>query len=102
MHYVIYAEDVPESAEKRRSVRPAHLQRLEDLKKEGRLVVAGALLGDDDENVAISGIKGSVVIAQFDNLEAAKAWAAADPYVTAEVYANVIVEPFKPALLSSF
>lgn len=98
MHYVIYAEDTPDSLEKRRSVRSAHLQRLETLKDEGRLIVAGPLLGGDDENPAVSGIKGSLIIAKFDNLEAAKAWAAADPYVTAEVYANVTVQPFKKVL----
>ena len=98
MHYLIYAEDTPDSLEKRRSVRPAHLQRVQLLKDENRLLVAGPLLGGDDENPAVSGIKGSVIIAEFPNLEAAKAWAAADPYVTADVYANITVQPLKVIL----
>jgi len=95
MHYVFYCKDTPDSLEKRRSVRPAHIQRLQKLKDAGRLVVAGPLLGGDDENPAVSGIKGSLIIAEFPNLEEAKAWAAADPYATAEVYANVTIQPFK-------
>ena len=98
MHYVFYCEDTPDSFEKRRSVRPAHLQRLKTLKEEGRLVVAGPLLRDDDDNPAVAGVKGSLIVAEFPNIEAAKAWAAADPYVTAEVYANVTVLPFKVML----
>jgi len=98
MLYVIYAEDTPDSLEKRRSVRPAHLQRVETLKEEGRLIVAGPLLGGDDEDTAISGVNGSLIIAEFDNLDAAKSWAAADPYVTAGVYANITVKPFKKVL----
>ncbi len=98
MHYVIYAEDTPDSLEKRKTVRAAHLQRLETLKAENRLIVAGPLLGGENENTAISGIIGSLIIAEFDNLNAAKAWAAADPYVTADVYANVMVLPFKKTL----
>ena len=98
MHYIIYAEDTPNSLEKRRSVRPAHIQRVKALKEEGRLLVAGPLLGGDDENPAVSGVKGSLIIAEFPNLETAKAWAAADPYVTADVYANITVQPFKVML----
>ena len=95
MHYVIYCEDVPDSVEKRRSARPAHLKRLRDLKDSNRLIVAGPLLKNDDDNTSFGGVKGSLIIAEFSNLEEAKAWAAADPYVTADVYANVTVQPFK-------
>jgi len=98
MYYVIYAEDTPNSFEKRRSVRAAHLQRLESLKEEGRLIVAGPLLADDDESPTVSHVKGSLIIADFDNLEAAKAWAASDPFVTADVYANVTIQAFKKTL----
>jgi len=98
MYYLIYCEDTPDSLEKRRSVRPAHVQRLNLLKKEGRLLTAGPLLGSDDENPIVSGVIGSLIIAEFENLETAKAWAAADPYVTADVYANVTVQPFKKLL----
>ena len=96
MHFIIYAKDTPNSTEKRRSVRPAHLQRLQDLKAENRLVLAGPLLDTDDENQQKP--NGSVVIADFTDLASAKAWAAADPYVTAEVYANITVQPLKVTL----
>ncbi len=96
MYYTIYGEDTPDSLEKRRSVREAHLKRLEMLDQENRLLVAGPLLNEDGEDSMLkSGVKGSVIIAEFDNLEAAKVWAAADPYVTAEVYARVTISPFK-------
>ncbi len=97
VHYVFYCKDKPKSLEKRRSVRPAHIQRLEILKKANRLITAGALLNDDD-TLVISGIQGSLIIAEFPNLEAAKAWIAADPYVTAGIYVNITVQPFKMAL----
>jgi uncharacterized protein YciI len=98
MHYLIYAEDAPDSLEKRRSVRAAHLERIERLKSEGRLIVAGPFLEDDETDSSISGVKGSLIIAEFDNLADAKAWAAADPYATAHVYANITVKPFKKIL----
>lgn len=98
MFYAIYCEDKEGTLEIRRSVRPAHLSRLEQLNKEGRLLVAGPLLNKEDENPFIAGIKGSLIIAEFDNIEAAKAWAASDPYVTAEVYSKVTVNPFKKVL----
>lgn len=98
MHYVFYCEDTADSLEKRRTVRPAHVQRLKQLKEAGRLLVAGPILGGDDENPAVSGVKGSVIIAEFNNIDEAKAWIAADPYVTADVYANVNVLPFKAML----
>lgn len=98
MHYVFYCEDTPNSSEKRRSVRPAHIQRLQSLKDEGRLLVAGPLLTKDDDSPAAGGVRGSLIIAEFDNIEEAKAWMAADPYVTAEVYANITVLPYKVML----
>ena len=76
MLYAIYCEDTEDSLEKRRSVRPAHLSRLEQLELEGRLIVAGPLMRNDDENAIIGDVKGTLIIAEFDNLEAAKAWAA--------------------------
>lgn len=97
-HYAIICEDTEDSLEKRRAVRPAHLKRLQTLQSENRLLLAGPLLGNDDPNPAVSGIKGSLIIAAFDSLEDAKAWAAADPYVTADVYARIRVEPFKKVL----
>ncbi len=98
MHYAIYATDAPNSFEKRRSTRPAHLQRLNELQQQGRLILAGPLLNEDHENPAQGGFCGSLIIAEFDSIEDAKAWAAADPYVTANVYANIEIKPFVKAL----
>ena len=98
MYYVIYGEDHPDSMEKRRSVRQAHLQRIQELEYQNRLLVAGPLLHQDQDVNLTHGVLGSIIIAEFPNLEAAKAWAAADPYVTAEVYQSVTVHPFKKVL----
>lgn len=98
MYYAIYCEDNENTLEKRRSVRPAHLSRLEQLNMEGRLLIAGPLLEKEDENPFVAGIKGSLIVAQFNSLEEAKVWAAADPYVTANIYARVSVCPFKKVL----
>lgn len=95
MFYVIFAEDNSDSFEKRRSVRVAHLKRLEVLANEGRLITAGPLLEHDDENPLTAGIKGSLIIAQFNNLQEAQEWAVADPYTTAQVYSRVTVFPYK-------
>jgi uncharacterized protein YciI len=93
--YVIYAEDVADSLEKRLSVRPAHLGRLQLLHDEGRLLTAGPMPAVDSNDPGAAGFTGSTVIAEFESLEAAKAWADADPYVAAGVYAKVTVRPFK-------
>lgn len=93
-YYAIICEDTPNSMEKRRAVRPAHLKRLDELQKQGRLITAGPLLNSDSENL-LSGIHGSLMVAKFDSLEDAKAWAAADPFVTAEVYGRINVFPYK-------
>ncbi len=95
MLYVIYAEDFPESLEKRLSVRPAHLARLQLLQDEGRLIVAGPLPAVDSNDPGVAGFTGSTVIAEFPSLEAAQSWANDDPYVAAGVYQNVTVKPFK-------
>lgn len=94
MYYVIFAEDHPNSLEKRLAVRTQHLARLQALDSEGRLLTAGPNPAVDDENPSEAGFTGSTVIAQFDSLDAAKAWAAADPYFDAGVYKQVIVKPF--------
>jgi uncharacterized protein YciI len=95
MYYAIYCQDHEDSMEKRRSTRAAHLQRLTLLEDENRLLIAGPLLKKDfDENMSF-GASGSMIVAEFENLEAAKAWAAADPYVTAEVFERITVAPFK-------
>ena len=100
MYYAIYCEDREESLERRRSVRPAHLQRLKSLQEKNRLLIASPLLNEDDENPIIGGIKGSLIITEFDNIDAAKAWDGRPPTlsVTANVYARVTVRPFKKVL----
>lgn len=95
MWYVIFSQDVEDSLEKRLSVRPAHLERLQALQDEGRLLTAGPMPAIDSENPSEAGFTGSTVIAEFDSLEQAQSWADADPYVTAGVYQSVIVKPFK-------
>lgn len=95
MLYVIYAEDNADSLEKRLSVRPAHLARLQLLQDEGKLLTAGPMPAVDSNDPGTAGFSGSTVIAEFESLEAAQAWADADPYVAAGVYAKVTVRPYK-------
>lgn len=98
MWYVIFAEDNANSLPLRKEARPAHLARLQALTDEGRLLVAGPNPAIDAEDPAEAGFTGSTVIAEFDSLAAAQAWADADPYVAAGVYASVVVKPFKKVL----
>lgn len=95
---MIQADDVPDSLEQRLGARPAHLARLEALKDEGRLLLAGPLPAIDADDPGPAGFTGSLVVAQFETLEEAEAWAAADPYREAGAYASVDVRPFKPVL----
>ncbi|CAI0817523.1 YciI family protein [Serratia proteamaculans] len=95
MLYLIYAQDVPNSLENRLSVRPAHLARLQALRDEGRLVIAGPNPAIDSNDPGSAGFSGSTVIAEFASLTDAQAWAEQDPYVAAGVYAEVTVKPFK-------
>ena len=95
MYYVIFAQDIPDTLEKRLAVRERHLARLTQLQAEGRLLTAGPNPAIDAENPGEAGFSGSTVIDQFDNLLAAKDWAAQDPYVEAGVYGEVIIKPFK-------
>lgn len=95
MLYAIISEDVPESLPLRKTARPQHLARLQQLAEEGRLTLAGPHpLGDDGEG----GFSGSLVVAEFASLAEAHAWADADPYVAAGVYQRVTVKPFKKVL----
>lgn len=98
MLYAIIAEDVPGSLEKRLAARPAHVERLKALAAEGRLVIAGPhpLIDADDPGPA--GFSGSLIVAEFASRELALAWASADPYVAAGVYAAVTVKPFRKVL----
>nr|WP_218627044.1 YciI family protein [Sodalis sp. dw_96] len=93
--YVIYAEDVADSLEKRLSVRPTHVARLQLLRDQGRLLTAGALPAIDSNDPGAAGFSGSIIIAEFDALEMAQAWADADPYVAAGVYKTVSVKPYR-------
>lgn len=95
MLYAIISEDVPLSLEKRLSARPAHLARLQVLQDEGRLVLAGPHPAIDSDNPGDAGFTGSLIVAEFDNLQAAQQWTVADPYIEAGVYARVSVKPFK-------
>lgn len=98
MLYAIIASDVESSLEKRLGVRPAHLERLQQLKDEGRLMLAGPHPAIDSNDPGPAGFTGSLVVAEFDSLAAAQAWADADPYVAAGVYDQVLVKPFKHVL----
>jgi uncharacterized protein YciI len=98
MWYAIISQDVENSLEKRLSVRPAHVARLETLKDEGRLLIAGPHPAIDSEDPGSAGFTGSLVVAEFDSLLTAQSWADADPYVAAGVYNNVMVKPFKKVL----
>jgi uncharacterized protein YciI len=98
MLYTIISQDVEESLEKRISVRPAHIERLEILKNQGRLILAGPHPAIDTNEPGKAGFTGSLVVAEFDSLEAAKIWADADPYIESGAYASVIVKPFKKVL----
>ena len=98
MYYAIISQDIENSLEKRKSARPAHLARLEELKQQGRLFVAGPHPAIDSNDPGDAGFNGSLVIAEFDSLELAKSWADQDPYVAAGVYEKVVVKPFKKVL----
>lgn len=95
MLYAIIGEDVSDSLSKRLSARPAHLQRLQELQDQGRLVLAGPNPAIDADNPGEAGFTGSLIVAEFADLDAAKSWANADPYIAAGVYARVFVKPFK-------
>ena len=98
MLYAIISEDHEQTLAARQRVRPAHLERLQSLASEGRLVLAGPHPAIDCEDPGTEGFTGSLIVAAFESWEAAKTWAQADPYVQAGVYRNVTVKPFKMVL----
>ena len=98
MLYAIISNDTEDSLEKRMSVRPKHIERLNQLKSEGRLVIAGPYPAIDNNDPGEAGFTGSLVIAQFDSLEEAQSWANNDPYMESGAYESVIVKPFKKVL----
>ena len=95
MYYAIMGEDAPDSLSRRMDVRPEHLERIKALVDKGRVLVAGPHPAIDSEDPGPAGFSGSLIVAEFESLEAAKAWADADPYVTAGVFESVTVKPFK-------
>lgn len=98
MLYAIISQDVENSLEKRLSVRPAHVERLQVLKEQGHLILAGPHPAIDNNEPGPAGFTGSLIVAEFDSVEAAQAWADDDPYIKAGVYDSVIVKPFKKVL----
>lgn len=98
MLYAIISTDVTNSLEKRLSVRPDHIARLNALNEQGRLTLAGPHPAIDSEDPGAAGFTGSLIVAEFDSLEAAQQWANEDPYIKAGVYEQVIVKPFKKVL----
>ena len=98
MLYVIVGQDRPDSLAARLAARPAHLARLKALQDEGRMLVAGPCPAIDSPDPGPAGFSGSIIVAEFTSLEAARAWADADPYVAAGVYEKVTVKPFKKVL----
>ncbi len=98
MFYAIISEDIPNSLPLRKQARGAHIARLEDLKAQGRLLIAGPHPAIDTEEPGEAGFTGSLVVAEFGSLEEAQTWADADPYIEAGVYANVVVKPYKKVL----
>lgn len=100
MWYAIMSEDNNDSLAQRMAARPAHLERLKALQNEGRLLLAGPFPAIDNIDPGSAGFSGSLIVAEFDSLEAAKIWADDDPYVIAGVYARIMVKPFKKVLPS--
>lgn len=95
MLYAIIARDKSNSLSDRLKVRPAHLERLRVLQDEGRLLLAGPHPAIDCEDPGEAGFSGSLIVAEFPDLEAAQAWAMADPYVREGIFAEVVVKPFR-------
>lgn len=98
MLYVIIGEDHPGTLDQRMAARPSHVERLQALQAEARLILAGPCPAIDSPDPGPAGFSGSIIIAEFTSLVAAQAWADADPYLAAGVYAKVTVKPFKKVL----
>ena len=98
MLYAIIAQDIENSLLKRMEARPSHVARLIELKDQGRLILAGPHPSIDVSEPGEAGFSGSLIVAEFDDLQQARQWADADPYVTAGVYSSVVVKPFNKVL----
>ena len=94
MWYVIYSRDRENALEARLAARPAHLERVNAMVDEGRILLAGPRPAIDSPDPGPAGMEGSLIVADFDSLEEARAWAESDPYVLAGVYESVEVSPF--------
>ncbi|MFT5112489.1 MAG: hypothetical protein ACI8P9_001816 [Parasphingorhabdus sp.] len=101
MYYSIVGTDHENSLANRLSVREQHVARLKELDTAGRLLLAGPSPAIDSDDPGQAGFTGSIIVAEFDSLEAAQSWANADPYIAAGVYSNVEVKPFKKVLPAS-
>ena len=99
MLYAIISQDVENSLEKRLSVRPAHIERLEKLKEQGRLIIAGPHPAIDNNEPGPAGFTGSLVVAEFESLEDAQKWADNDPYIQSGAYESVIVKPDRKSVV---
>ena len=95
MLYAIISQDIEDSLAQRKQARPRHLNRLDLLQKQGRLILAVPHPATDNDDPGDAGFTGSLVVAEFESVDVAQQWADADPYVEAGVYASVIVKPFK-------
>lgn len=98
MLYAIIAEDKAGTLDLRMAARPAHVERLQALQAEGRLILAGPCPAIDSPDPGPAGFSGSIIVAEFASLEAARTWADADPYIVAGVYEKVVIKPFKKVL----
>lgn len=98
MLYAIIAEDKAGTLDLRMAARPAHVERLQALQAEGRLILAGPCPAIDSPDPGPAGFSGSIIIAEFASLEATRTWADADPYIVAGVYEKVVIKPFKKVL----
>ena len=98
MLYAIIGEDVPQSLQKRMAVRAAHLQRVDELQRDGRLLLAGPFPAIDSPDPGPAGFSGSLIVAEFDSQADAQSWIDADPYVSSGVFASVSVRPFRKVL----
>ena len=98
MLYTIIAQDIENSLLKRMEARTSHIARLIELKDQGRLILAGPHPSIDVSEPGEAGYSGSLIVAEFDDLQKAREWADADPYVAAGVYSSVVVKPFNKVL----
>lgn len=98
MLYAVISQDAAGTLDKRLAARPQHLKRLERLRDEGRLLLAGPHPAIDSDDPGPAGFTGSLVVAEFDSLEDARQWADTDPYLAAGVYEQLTVKPFKKVL----